>query len=149
MNRHILTVFCDDIRQEIGGKLSYIGVYTGGLFVPQFPITLPKLCLAMSVVTPTDRPFRKLSFRVLRGEEQLAEAALDETQLVNAVNATDDVPEDERKDRVQVLQAHIVFSPFNIDGPCILRVRAETEDEELRGLGLQIQQAQGESPLAQ
>jgi hypothetical protein len=29
MNRQVQTVFCDDIRHELGGKLSYIGVYSG------------------------------------------------------------------------------------------------------------------------
>ncbi|MEW5891003.1 MAG: hypothetical protein AB1768_18635 [Pseudomonadota bacterium] len=145
MNRHILTVFCDDIRHEIGGKLSYIGVYSGGLFVPTFPITLPKLCLAMSVVTPADKPFRRLSVRVLKGEEQLAEGILDEAQLANVIDATDDVPESERKDRMQVLQTIFMFSPFQLDGPCVLRVRAETEEGALRGLGLRIEQAPGEA----
>lgn len=143
MNRHILTVFCDDIRQEIGGKLSYIGVFSGGLFVPTFPITLPKLCLAMSVVTPADEPFRKLSFRVLKGEEQLAEGVLDEAQLANVVDVTDDVTENERKDRMHVLQTIFIFSPFQLEGPCVLRVRAETEEGELRGLGLRIEQTLG------
>jgi hypothetical protein len=40
MDRHIQTVFCDDIRHEVGGKHSYIGVYSGKLFVPTFPATL-------------------------------------------------------------------------------------------------------------
>ena len=117
MNRHILTLFCDDIRQEIGGKFSYIGVYSGGLFVPTFPITLPKLCLAMSAVTPADKPFQKLSFRVLKDEELLAEGMLDEEQLANVVDATDDIPEDERKDRMHVLQTLFMFSPLQLDGP--------------------------------
>jgi hypothetical protein len=50
--RHVETLFCDDIRHEVGGKLSYIGVYSGGLFVRAFPVTLPKLCLAPSGSSP-------------------------------------------------------------------------------------------------
>lgn len=145
MQRHILTVFCDDIRHEMGGKFSYIGVYTGRLFVPTFPITLPKLCLAMSVVTSAEKPFRKLSMRVLKDDDLLAEGMLDEAQLANVVEASDDIPEDERKDRVQLLQSIFVFSPFQLEGPCVLRVRVETEEGELRGLGLRIEQAPAEA----
>ena len=76
MNRYVLTIFCDDIRHEVGGKFSYIGVYSGQMFVPSFPITLPKLCLAMNVVTSADTPFRKLAMRLLMDEAVLAEAAL-------------------------------------------------------------------------
>jgi len=37
------TIFCDDIRQEAGNKASYMGVYTGHLFIQgEFPLFLPK-----------------------------------------------------------------------------------------------------------
>ena len=146
MNRTVLTIFCDDIRHEIGGKFSYIGVYSGQMFVPSFPITLPKLCLAMSVITSADTPFRKLVMRLRKDDAVLAEAALDDTQLSNAVEAFADVPEDERRDRVQSLQSMFVFSPFQLEGPCTLRVRIETESGELRGVGLRIGQAPTENP---
>ena len=54
MNRQVSTTFCDDIRQEIGGKLSYMGVYSSDLYVGGFPITLPKFCVAIRVMTPAD-----------------------------------------------------------------------------------------------
>src|SRR5271169_3055754 len=43
------TIFCDDIRQEIGGKFSYIGVYNGFMFIHgSLPVTLPKFCLSIT-----------------------------------------------------------------------------------------------------
>lgn len=36
-------VWCDDVRQEVGNKPSFMGVYTGGLVVPRLPLTLPRL----------------------------------------------------------------------------------------------------------
>ena len=145
MNRQVLTVFCDDIRHEAGGKVSYIGVYAGQLFVPTFPVTLPKLCLAMSMTTPAEKPFRKLSLRVLKDAELLAEGSLDESQLSNVVEATDSIPEEERKDGVGLLQAFFLFSPFQLDGPCVLGVRVDTEEGELRGVGLRIGHAPAET----
>ena len=146
MNRHVFTIFCDDIRQEIGGKLSYIGVYGGQMFVPSFPITLPKLCLAMSMITPVDTPFRKLAMRILKDDTQLAEGVLDETQLAGTVEASTNVAADERKDRILALQSMFVFSPFQLEGPCTLKVRVETESGELRGVGLRIDQAPAPAP---
>jgi len=145
MNRQVLTVFCDDIRHEVGGKVSYIGVYSGGLFVPAFPVTLPKLCIAMTVVTPAEQPFRKLALRVLKDRDVLAEGALDDAQLSNFVEAAEGVPEDERKDIVRLLQSFFVFSPFQLDEPCVLRIRVDTEEGELRGLGLRISQGPTEA----
>ncbi|RDE49304.1 MAG: hypothetical protein DVS81_17350 [Candidatus Accumulibacter meliphilus] len=147
MDRHIQTVFCDDIRHEVGGKHSYIGVYSGKLFVPTFPATLSKLCVAMNVLTPADRPFAKLTVRLLKDEDVLIEGTLDDVQLSAAV----DVPEDDAmtKDGILALQSVIVFSPFVLEGPCTLRVRAETEEGELRGLGLRVEQAPAEMVIQQ
>lgn len=142
MNRHVQTIFCDDIRHELGGKLSYIGVYSGHLFVPAFPVTLPKLCLALSVITPANQPFRKLELRIFKDDEQLAEGVLDEAQLSEVIEApSEESGNSATNERVQVLNSLFVFSPFQIDGPCRLRIRAVTESEELRGLALSIAQA--------
>ena len=38
------TLFCDDVRLEIGNKLSYMGVFQT-IIVPQMPVWLPKLAV--------------------------------------------------------------------------------------------------------
>jgi hypothetical protein len=140
MERHIQTIFCDDIRHELGGKLSYIGVYSGRLFLPTFPLTLPKLCLAIHILTPANKPFTKLNLRIMKDEDVLFEACLDNNQLSEAIEVISD-NEVDIKDRVLSLQSVIIFSPFILENPCTLRVLAETEDGELRGAGLKIEQA--------
>lgn len=142
MNRHVQTIFCDDIRHELGGKLSYIGVYSGHLFVPTFPVTLPKLCLSLSVITPASQPFQKLELHIFKDDEQIAEGILDEVQLSEIIEATAEGNGNlATEERVQVLNSLFMFSPFQIDGPCRLRVRAVTESEELKGLALSVAQA--------
>jgi hypothetical protein len=37
-------IICDDIRQEIGNKLTFVGVYQDQIIVPSFPFTFAKLC---------------------------------------------------------------------------------------------------------
>lgn len=37
-------IVCDDIRQEIGNKLTFVGVYQDQIIVSGFPFTFPKLC---------------------------------------------------------------------------------------------------------
>lgn len=139
--RHVETLFCDDIRHEVGGKLSFIGVYSGGLLVPAFPITLAKLCLSVKIVTPADDPLRVLNLRVLRDEETLQEIALDEEQLAAASDSAEEMTEEQRNERVQIAQFMLIFSPIQFDGPCTLRVRVQTEDGELRGMALKVEQA--------
>lgn len=38
-------LFCEDIRQEVGGRVSLMGVLGSKLLVQSFPLTFPKLCL--------------------------------------------------------------------------------------------------------
>jgi hypothetical protein len=141
MTRHVETLFCDDIRHEVGGKLSFIGVYSGGLFVPAFPVTLSKLCLSVKIVTPAGEPLRVLNLRVMRDEEILQEIALNEEQLAAASDAAEEMTEEQRKERLQMAQFMLVFSPIQFEDACTLRVRVQTEDGELRGMALKVDQA--------
>lgn len=42
--KHEFTLLCDDIRQEMGGKTSLMGLYDHHIVVPQVPFVLPKVC---------------------------------------------------------------------------------------------------------
>jgi hypothetical protein len=141
ITRHVETLFCDDIRQEVGGKLSFIGAYSGGLFVEGFPVTLPRLCLFVKVVTPAADPVRALTLRVLRDEEILQEITADEEQLAVACDSVEEMTQEELKERVHVANFVLVFSPIQFHGPCTLRVRVETENGEMRGIALKIARA--------
>lgn len=47
--RLIYSIICDDIREEAGNKLSFMGVYgPDGIYIPQTPFLFPLFCVAMS-----------------------------------------------------------------------------------------------------
>ncbi len=52
--RERYTLVCDEVRQEVTGKFLIIGVYTGGIVVPQIPFMLPSLTFFSSL--ESDRP---------------------------------------------------------------------------------------------
>lgn len=153
MERYIYAVYCDDIRHEVGNKQSYIGVYSGVLIVPSFPVTLPKLCIAITAITPANKPFGKLVFRVMREDIVIIESvipgeglATQETIIEGIKNHEMDVRNSE-PDLEKIIKAslHFVLSPFVIDSPCVLKIRVETESEVLKGSGLRIEAAQVEN----
>jgi hypothetical protein len=41
------TLFCDDIREEVGNKLTYLGTYAGRFMHDKFPFVLPKIALGI------------------------------------------------------------------------------------------------------
>lgn len=135
MNRNIQTIFCDDIRHEIEGKISYIGVYNGTLFLPEFPATLPKLCFSITALTSPKQPFLKLKLRVLHDDTEIFTGELDENQLSeitgdSSANGADDWLS---------LHSFVVFSPFSIETSGKIRVIVETEQGDLLGQCLKIE----------
>jgi hypothetical protein len=41
-------MICDDIREEVGNKMSMMGIYQKDIYVPRFPFTFPKLCFVVN-----------------------------------------------------------------------------------------------------
>jgi hypothetical protein len=119
--RFVSWQFCDDIRQEVGNKVSLMGCYGTKMFLAKFPVVLPKLCIQVQVTTPINKPFERLVIRVLRDDEPIAELSAEVEKFKKASVAP-------AWARWQHMRAFMVLSPFQVDAPCKLRVRAETED---------------------
>jgi hypothetical protein len=122
-NRTVIAQFCDDVRQEIGNKFSLMGCYGSDLFVPAFPITLPKLCVFVHVRTPREHPFERLTLRLLRGREILSELVANPDKL--------NAGETPGWARWLSVTGILAVAPFHAAGPCRLQVLAETEAETL------------------
>lgn len=136
--RHVETIYCDDIREEVGEKLSYMGVYRATLIVDKLPVVLPKFCIVMSIKAPTTDPIRSMTVRVLRDKDPLQEISFDEDKIRRFIEASNTWTDDERETRIQSLSINTIFSPLRLESPCIIRIRAITEREELRGQSLRI-----------
>ncbi len=136
--RHVETLFCDDIRQEVAGKVSFIGVYSSNLFVQGFPVVLPKLCLAVKLVAAADDQMDRIRLHVLKDEELVREMIVDEQQLAAASDTAEDGPNDAESHQFQVTQFFVVFSPMHFESPCTLRVRMQVDDQEMHGVGLAV-----------
>ena len=139
MNRHIQAIFCDDIRHEMGNKVSFMGVYSGQLLVPSLPTILPKLCVVTSVMTSVEEPFEQLTVRLFKDDEVLTEISLTAEQLAAPLQMMNEETEDSSFP-IFSFQATFIISPLVIDSPCVLRVFAENEADEIRSLSLRIRQ---------
>lgn len=134
MKRFAHAIFCDDIRQELGGKFTFVGVYGANLLVPRFPTVLPKLCVVVNMATPSDQPFEALKFRVLKGDDTIAEG-----DFGNIAKAADELS-NASHERVMRVVTHAIFSPFKVDASGLVRVQILTEDGEIEAGSLQIDQ---------
>jgi hypothetical protein len=100
-----------------------MGCYGTDLYVPTFPFTLPKLCVFVHVRTPRERPFERLTLRLVRGGDVLSELEANPEKL----NAGDTPP----WARWLSMTGILAVTPFHAPGPCRLQVLAETESGTL------------------
>lgn len=139
-DRFVTAIFCDDIRQEVGNKLSFVGCYQGELFVPMAPVALPKLCVFATVWTSKEKPFKSLTVRVVQDNTtELARIEIPEEGLKEASQITDETST--RK----AFSTAIVFAPFAVEKPTMLKLVATTEDGEIAGPRLLIKVADQEA----
>lgn len=133
--RHLEVIYCDDIREEVGNKFSYMGIYTGELTVPNAPVLLSKLCVVVKVITDIDDPFENLEVRIV------AVKGDDETEILSTgpIPYPADRPQPDAGSTRFMAQMSFMMSPFQITEETILRVKAITDErEELRGTALRI-----------
>ena len=135
VGRGAFAIFCDDVRLEAGGKLSFMGVYHGHLMIPLPHVVLPRLCAVIHLRTPAAEPFQELTFRLMRGEEVLVTHRVEKPVIPTMPSGTPDAADGEPSfSNTSVL--HI--SPFEISADCVLLARVETESEILKAGGLVI-----------
>lgn len=127
--RYMTAILCDDVRREEGNKLSYMGIYSSNLLVPEFPASMSKLCFVLSVVCQGGAsPPQRLVFQVfnddnLIGELQVPDDALDAAAATPASGPTS------RLEFGAVMQ---IF-PVTFTAAAVLKVRALCDGEELAG----------------
>lgn len=133
--RQIDVIYCDDIREEVGNKVSYMGVYAGELRIPGAPVLLGKLCMAVRMHTPIGQPFETLEVRVVK--ERAGEEVTEILATGVIEQPADFTVDDDAATRI-LAQLHFMLQPFQIDESFELRVKVKTESEELISSALRI-----------
>lgn len=130
MNRYAYCHFCDDIRQEVGNKLTIVGLYNGEMLLPFVPILLPKLCIASYLTTSSDKPIKTLEMRVehngnVIGNVEVPEQDLRQLSEIALGRGTTDDPVKEFS-----IGVNSAYSPIAIEGPGIIRVVMVADGQE-------------------
>lgn len=131
-DRFVHAIFCDDMRQEMGNKVSFMGCYQGELFVPFAPVALPKLCVFVTVSTPIERPLKSLTIRVDQGDNTIANIETPGSDWAQSIP-----PAPEVATRL-LASVGVMLSPFAITEPGDIRVVVTTEEGEMLGPRLRI-----------
>lgn len=131
---HLWATFCDDVRQEAGNKLSYMGIYGSNLVVPSFPTTLVKLCCVFSLRVPAQSPPKSVIFRLLRDDEVLYEADVSSVEPMRPAAS----PADAQERWALTIGTIAQLLSFPVTQNSRLKARAVVDGVELRGGALDL-----------
>jgi hypothetical protein len=140
------TIFCDDVRNEIGGKHSFIGAYTGGVMIVHagFPVTLPIFAMAVTILQRRGVMIPNLSLRIFMPGDPDDQASIqgelkeiEEGKVAALANAVGLHPA-ARSDDYVMMSAQIKFTQMVLKEPGMIKVRAVIGDNMYRLGVLQI-----------
>jgi len=109
-------IICDDIRQEIGNKLTFVGTYQDLIIVPKLPYTFPKLCFFVQYKD------------IKAGDRFLLELTDPSNKIIDkAINIT--VPAGQKPSKMRLFG---VFSPIKVEkeGRYILSVTVNDNEKK-------------------
>jgi hypothetical protein len=145
MDRYGYSIFCDDIRNEAGGKLSFIGCYNGIIFISgRFPLVLPKLCVHTHMFSPASRPFNSIVVRCyLPGDDRpFSEETIETPRRSEQSELVANLKTDTNAPLFIVAATSLIFTPLELRSAGLLRVRALIDaEQELRLGSLRVERA--------
>jgi hypothetical protein len=141
-------VFCDDIRAEIGGKISFIGVYERDCFVHgDFPFTFPKFGIAVRYMEKRGVTTDSATMRIFLSATDREDTVIVEARLpVEEARSSPVDPSIDAAESYLAFSSNIILAPFVIPHAGILKVRVFCDEEIIKIGALRVQQAQPESP---
>jgi hypothetical protein len=140
-------IFCDDIRMEVGNKLTFAGCYFGVMFLnSDFPATIPRLCVSLEYSQQRDKVILPIKFVIfLPGDPDDKPSIEFEPQPEINENALEDIKANSIAMGVSPDIATVTFQigigSISISQPGAIKVRAVRGDELVRLGTLKIMRA--------
>jgi hypothetical protein len=144
------SIFCDDIRAEIGGKTSLMGIYhTDMIFPVDFPLIIPKFVVFVKYFESISDSREDLILKVfLPGDDKdkptfshLFKRAELDTKPPSYSPIEEDV------EYVFTINFPVVFSPFHIQKEGVVRVRMQRGNVTTKIGALMLRKAKPEDNI--
>jgi hypothetical protein len=127
-----ITIFCDDIREELNNKKTLVGAYADDLLVTSgFPIVLPVLGLLVTLLEPIGSTDGPLNLKVYVPGERDDEVVIDLDLPENRASLGDSLLPDPSAEYLSSIIS-LRLSPLLIRKEGRIKVRAYKRDHEIR-----------------
>ena len=122
-------IICDDIRAEIGNKLTLIGTYTDNIYVSKVPYSFPKLCFF-------------IQYKDIRAGDRFSIELIDPkgNKLGETINII--IPPDKGVDKIRLFG---IYSPLKIEqeGTYSIIITSGEDEKNKKEIGFNINKAPG------
>ena len=130
-------IYCDDIRDEAGGKTTIVGWYGGNsVNLPaEGPLLIPTLGIVGMLVMPPEQKCKSMRVDFLQDENVLQSVVMPDQALneMHEKEVTTFAPILGRQTRIVIKINHM-----QVVEPCTLRMRITVDDEEVYSNGLRF-----------
>lgn len=130
-------LYCDDIRDETGGKTTIVGWYGGKpIDLPaEGALLIPNLGIVGMLVMPLEPKCKSMKVELLQDKNVLQSVVMPDQALneIQVEEATTSAPMFGRQARIVIKINNLL-----VGDPCILRMRITVDDEEVYSNGLQF-----------
>lgn len=145
-HRSLQCIYCDDVREELGGKTTIVGWYPANnvLLPTEGGLLLPGLCVLANIFTPLEQPFKSMKVELLQDDQVLQTIEPPAQALLEMQEQAKQSP-----GPMEALQIRVAIKLVNwsTDQPCRVHLRATLDDEVLYGNGLRFaRQTMSQSP---
>lgn len=125
--------YAEDVRPEVSGQFSIIGVYHGGLKVTDGQTSLPKLVVISDLHFPAQEIPSSLKLEVI-SEGRVLQVVQPPADFIGQVKSAPDASEQDG----YLMQFVVGFIGFPVEKTTTIEVKATVDNYELRGNTLRI-----------
>jgi hypothetical protein len=138
-------IFCEDIRSEIGSKLSFMGSYMDNMLVTQpFPVTIQKLSLFITYIEKLDAKREKVAIKIfLPGDPEDKPTGVSEIPMDEILANTPKTTVSGKEGKKIVVRFALVLSPLVIKEAGEIVVSAHHDDDSFELGKLDVSNAAG------
>jgi hypothetical protein len=121
-------IFCDDIRREVGNKLSLIGTYDAEMvFSARPPLVVPKLACFISIISEVDDPAQNIIIRVI-----IPSGVAEGTEIIRHETKISGTPKYMEGAVSLTFRSFIEMQQVVITHPGFIEVWADADDDTFR-----------------
>ncbi|NYT81418.1 hypothetical protein H0A70_07935 [Alcaligenaceae bacterium] len=132
----VFPIFCDDIRREVGGAPSLMGVYRGALSVEPDNAVIKKLCVHATIVLDENTASSDISLRIEWNGKPIKESEVPKDLVQRLKDEEEDEGGDGEPRFVIVFVAE--FYDLDVSGGGTFRTMLSADGRTIEGLPLKV-----------